>query len=154
MAQPIPEALAQLVALNVEFKVLICIQCKYVVKPTAISRHFSDKHKTPRPLRKQLDEYITEFPFRYDHNSVTKPSNGSTPQPIIPVLRGYLCKECLYTTQSRDVFKKHGNKAHNKKRVADEELYHIVHLQSWFDDRRARYWIVDPSKQDEQERQC
>lgn len=153
MAQPIPEALAHLVGLNVEFSVLICMQCKYAVTPTAISRHLGDKHKTPGPLRKQLDEYIQEFPVQYDHSSVPKPGNGSAPQPIIPVLGGHLCKECPYKTQSRDALKKHGNKAHNKKRVADEELYHIVHLQSWFDDRRARYWIVDPSKQDEQERQ-
>ena len=49
--------------------------------------------------------------------------------------------------------KKHGNKAHDKQRVADEELYEVVQLQSWFDDRRAQYWIVDQSKQDEQDRQ-
>jgi hypothetical protein len=153
MAQPIPNALAHLVELNIEFGVLICIQCRYAVTPTAISRHLGDKHKTPVPLRKQLDEYIREFPFRYDHTSVPLPRNGTAPQPIIPVLGGHLCKECPYKTQSRGAIKKHGNKAHEKKRVADEELYQVVQLQSWFDDRRAQYWIVDPSKQDEQERQ-
>jgi Mg-chelatase subunit ChlI len=49
--------------------------------------------------------------------------------------------------------KKHGNKIHDKRRVADEDLYQIVQLQSWFDDRRAQCWIVDQSKQDKQERQ-
>lgn len=111
MAQPIPEALAHLVGLNVEFNVLIYIQCKYAVTPTTISGHFSDKHKTPGPLRKQLDKYIREFPFRYGHNSITDPSNGPAPQPIIPVLGGHLCKECPYKTQSRDALKKHGNQA-------------------------------------------
>lgn len=153
MAQPIPEALAHLVGLNVEFGVLVCMQCKYAVAPTAISRHFGDKHKTPIELRKQLDEYVRAFPFQYDHSSVPLPSNGSAPQPIIPVLDGHLCKGCPYKTQSRDAMKKHGNKAHDKQRVADEELYEVVQLQSWFDDRRAQYWIVDQSKQDEQDRQ-
>jgi hypothetical protein len=37
--------------------------------------------------------------------------------------------------------------------VADDELYQIVQLQSWFDDRRAQYWVVDQRQQDEQERQ-
>jgi hypothetical protein len=119
MAQPIPEALDHIVALNVEFGVLICLQCKYAVSPTAISRHLSDKHKTPIELRKQLDEYIRGFPFQYDYTSVQLPSNGSVPQPIIPVLDGHLCKDCPYKTQSRDAMKKHGNKEHNKKRVAD-----------------------------------
>ena len=40
MAQPIPEALAHLVGLNVEFGVLVCMQCKYAVAPTAISTTF------------------------------------------------------------------------------------------------------------------
>jgi Orsellinic acid/F9775 biosynthesis cluster protein D len=147
MAQPIPKALAHLVGLNVEFGVLVCMQCKYVVAPTAISRHLKDKHKAPIELRKQLDEYVQEFPFQYDHTSVPLPSNRSAPQPIIPVLDGHLCKGCPYKTQSRDAMKKHGNIAHDKQRVVDNELYEVVQLQSWFDDRRARYWIVDKSKQ-------
>ena len=56
-------------------------------------------------------------------------------------------------SQNRDVIRQHSNKDHNKKRVPDNELFRSVQLQSWFDDRRARYWIVDQSKQDEQERQ-
>jgi hypothetical protein len=63
MAQPIPEALNRIVALNVEFSVLICLQCKYAVSPTAISRHLGDKHKTPIELRKEFDKYVQEFPI-------------------------------------------------------------------------------------------
>jgi len=154
MAQPIPEALAHLVRLNVEFGVLICIQCKFAVAPTAILRHFNDRHKTPIDLRKQLGEYIRGFPFQYDYTNIRLPGNGTAPQPIIPVLDGHLCQDCPYITQNRKVFRQHSNKSHGKQRVPDEELYRIVQIQSWFDDRRARYWIVDPSKQDEQERQA
>ncbi|OBT44378.1 hypothetical protein VE00_07062 [Pseudogymnoascus sp. WSF 3629] len=57
-------------------------------------------------------------------------------------------------TQSWVALKQHGNKAHNKQRIADEDLYEIVQLQSWFNDRRARYWIVDEAKGHEQERQA
>jgi len=96
MAEPIPQALAHLVELNVEYGVLICRQCKYALKPTAISRHLGNKHKTPVELRKQLDKYVSGFPFQYDHMSVQLPSNGSEPQPIIPVLDGHLCKDCPY----------------------------------------------------------
>jgi hypothetical protein len=50
--------------------------------------------------------------------------------------------------------KKHGNKDHEKQRVRDEDLYKIVQLQSWFDDQRARYWIVDEAEGQDQERQA
>ncbi|OAF54217.1 hypothetical protein VC83_09543 [Pseudogymnoascus destructans] len=49
--------------------------------------------------------------------------------------------------------KQHGNKVHSKQRVADEDLFQPVQLQSWFDERRARYWVVDRSRQEEQVRQ-
>ena len=70
MAQPIPEALNRIVALNVEFSVLICLQCKYAISPTAISRYLSNKYKTLIELQKQLDEYIRGFPFQYDYTSI------------------------------------------------------------------------------------
>jgi hypothetical protein len=65
MTQPTPQALSHLVALNVEYGVLICIGngCHYALKPTAISRHLGDKHKTPIELRKQVDQYVKEFPL-------------------------------------------------------------------------------------------
>jgi hypothetical protein len=154
MAQPIPQALAHLIALNVEFNVLICIQCKYAVAPSAIVRHLWDQHKTDIKLRKQVEEYIQEFPFVYDYTTITLPSDGSVPQPIIPVIDGYQCKACLFKSQSKKKIKQHSNTAHNKQRVADQELYEVVKLQSWFDDRRARYWIIDEAKGREQERQA
>jgi hypothetical protein len=126
MAQPIPKALTYLIALNVKYNVLICIQCKFVLKPTAIPRHFSDKHKTAIKLQKQINKYIKEFPFLYNHITVILPSNRSALQPVIAVLKGHLCQACLYKTQSRDAIKKHENKEHSKKRVANKELYKVV----------------------------
>jgi hypothetical protein len=126
IAQLIPEALTYLIALNVEYNVLICIQCKFVLKPTAIPRHFSDRHKTAIKLQKQIDEYIKEFLFLYDYTTVTLPPDGSASQLVIAVLKGHLCQACLYKTQNRDVIKKHGNKEHSKKKVADKELYKVV----------------------------
>lgn len=49
-------------------------------------------------------------------------------------------------TQSRDAMKKHGNKAHGKKRIADEDLFDRVRLQSWFWEGKERYWVVDETK--------
>lgn len=47
--------------------------------------------------------------------------------------------------------KKHGNKEHGRKRVADEELFIPVRLQSWFWEGKERYWVVDESQQAEPE---
>jgi hypothetical protein len=90
-------------------------------------------------LQKQINEYIKKFSFLYDYIIVILPLDRSAPQPVIAVLEGHLCQACLYKTQSRDAIKKHRNKEHSKKRVADEELYKVVQLQLWFDDRQAWY---------------
>jgi hypothetical protein len=42
--------------------------------------------------------------------------------------------------------KVHGNTEHGLKRVGDNELFCKVRLQSWFQDHRQRYWVVDESK--------
>jgi len=65
------------------------------------------------------------------------------PQPTVEVVDGFLCRYCDYKTQDRSNMKKHGNKAHGKQRAKDEELFRAVRLQSWFQDSRQRYWVVD-----------
>lgn len=113
MAQPIPQALAHFIGLNVEFCTLICLQCQYAQRPTYICRHSGDRHKVPIELRKQVEEYTKGCPFEYDYTSVQLPSDGSAPQPIIPVLDGYKCKGCQFKTHGRDTARQHCNKDHN-----------------------------------------
>ena len=98
MAQPIPQALTDLVALNVEFNVLICIQCKFALKPTTVARHLADRHKTPIKVRQEAEEYVKEFSFTYDYTTITLPSDRSAPQPIIPIIDRYKYKGCVYKT--------------------------------------------------------
>jgi hypothetical protein len=153
MAQPIPQAWTHLIALNVDFNVLICLHCKFAVAPSAIVRHLRDQHKTDVKLRKQVEEYVQEFPFIYDYITVPLPEENSVPQPIIPVIDGFQCQACPFSTQSRKMVKAHGNSAHDKRRVSDEDLFRVVKLQSWFSEKKARYWVVDEAKGQEQERQ-
>jgi hypothetical protein len=40
------------------------------------------------------------------------------------------------------------------KRVADDELFQPARLQSWFQDGKERYWVVDESQQIAQKRQA
>ena len=156
MAQPIPQVWSHLVALNVEFNVLICvdIKCRSALQPKALDRHLRDKHKTPKALRKQVEQYIKEFPFTYDHTSVLLPVDGLAPQPIIPIVDGFVCRDCPEKLVSPKAMREHGNKAHSKKRVPNEEMFQVARLQSWFGEKRERYWVVDESQQIAQERQA
>jgi hypothetical protein len=43
---------------------------------------------------------------------------------------------------------------HGKKRVADKDIFKAVQLQSWFEEKRERYWVVDEGQQNQQERQA
>ena len=137
-AQPVPEVLAHLVQLNVDFQVLVCLgeECRCAVSPRAIVRHFNDQHKTPIELRKVIERYIQAFPGSYDYLSVQLPPDGSSPQPIIQVVDGFRCRQCPFMTQDRSNARKHSNKEHGKKRVRDEEIFSIVRMQSWFKGKR------------------
>jgi hypothetical protein len=154
-AEPIPQALCHLIQLNPSYKVLICLgeRCRCAVSPGAVSDHLRRKHQVPTDLRKQVDRYIEKFPFPYDYSTIPLPVDGSAPQPIIPINDGFKCEECMFKTRDRSNIRKHANKEHNKKRIADEDLFSSVRLQSWFGQKRERYWVVDESKQDEQEHQ-
>jgi Orsellinic acid/F9775 biosynthesis cluster protein D len=156
MAQPIPQELSQLVALNVEYSVLICIdsKCKHALEPSALSRHLRDKHKTPIELRRQVEQYVKEFPFTYNHASVRIPQDGLAPQPIIPIVDGFVCWDCPAKSVSWGGMRKHANQAHNKKRAADEDIFQAARLQSWFGEKREWYWSVDESQQVAEEQQA
>jgi hypothetical protein len=133
MAQPIPQALAHLIALNVEYSVLICIdrKCQYALELSAISRHLRDKHKTLIAVCKQVDQYVEAFPFVYDYKTVALPIDGSALQPIILIVDGFQCKErgeCAFKTTDRSNIRKHANQVHSKKRIADEDICQAVRL--------------------------
>ena len=116
-----------------------------MLKPTAISQHLDIKHKTFITLRKQVDQYVREFLFTYDHTSVWLPYDRSGPQPVIPVVDRFQYKKCLYKTRDCSNIRKHANQAYNKKRVANKDIFKAVRLQSWFGEKREQYWAVDES---------
>jgi superfamily II DNA helicase RecQ len=146
---PLPEGLRQWLTLNTEFHVLICHSagCYQALSPGAISRHLRDKHQVNIELRKQLEQYIEQWQWPYDSQNIPLPPAGLAPQPAILVLDGFQCQDCEFTTQSRKAGRVHGNVEHNKKRVKDEEIFISVRLQTWVGEKRARYWVVDESKE-------
>ena len=146
--ESLPQSLNHLIHVNIEFKILICLGhgCQTAQTPTAISGHLYRKHKTPLELRKQVDKYIERWLWEYDYTTARLPIDGSVPQASIKIIDGFQCKFCDHKCRNRNGMREHTNKTHEKKRIADEELFNRVRLQSWFGDKRERYWVVDESQ--------
>ncbi len=148
---PLPEPLKQWISLNADFHVLICrsVGCEQALSPGTISRHLRDKHHVSVYLRKQLEQYIQQWQWPYDHQSIPLPVNGLAPQPILPILDGFQCYDCSFLSSSRNHMRKHVTQNHGKKRAKDEEIFTHVRLQTWVREKRARYWVVDEIREKE-----
>ena len=146
---PLPEAMQPWLMLNSEFCVIVChaTKCRQALSPDSISRHLRDKHQVIIEFRQQLEEFLKEWQWQYNFQSVLLPLDGSLPQPVLPIIRGFQCQDCVYKSTNRGQMRKHCNIEHNKKRLKDEELFQAVQLQTWFSEKRARYWVVDATRQ-------
>jgi hypothetical protein len=151
LTPPIPTGLAPLMQLNTEYKVLLCLGhgCCYTVSPAGFSRHLRRKHQTQLELQEQVNQYVTGFLCRYNYATVALPLNRLPPQPVIPIGDRFQCRHCPgppLKTQSWKVMKAHRNKDYSKKRAADKDLFDQVRLQTWFRERKERFWVVDESQ--------
>lgn len=94
-------------------------------------------------VRRQVRQYVERFPSTYDPATVRLPADGSAPQPIVPVVDGLACRGCAFKSTNRAVMRKHANQAHDQRRVVDADIFAAVRLQSWFGEKRERYWTVE-----------
>jgi hypothetical protein len=131
IAQPIPQVLAYLVVLNIEYSMLIYVDCKYqyILEPSTISRYLHDRYKTPIVLQKQVDQYIRVFLYIYNYTSIRLPTDRSALQPIISVVDRFVYREYLYKTYNYSNIRKYTNQVYSKKHIADEDIYRVVQLQ-------------------------
>ena len=147
---PVPLILEPWIVFNNAFEVLLCIrpECQRAVSPSALSQHLQRKHKANIQLREAVNSYVQQFLQRYtdyDFRTVALPLGGGLPLPILPVHNGFQCLNCSFTTQNQSNIRKHASKEHNQKGAPNTDVYREVQLQSWFEERRARYWVVDAS---------
>jgi hypothetical protein len=140
---PPPAALQPWILVNDIYHVLICSRCRYALSPRALNRHLRDKHQARPELRQQLDQYVQQWPWPYDAQTVPLPPDGSRPQDAVPVVDGFQCRACTYKTRHRGNARQHANKQHKKQRAKDSEIFSSVRLQTWFGEKRERYWAVD-----------
>ncbi|KAH8798673.1 hypothetical protein F5884DRAFT_687296, partial [Xylogone sp. PMI_703] len=142
--RPIPEVWSDLVHLNVRYKVLLCLsdRCNKAVSARGLAEHIRKYHDVKPAIRHQVEQYAKEFKHDYNYATIPIPENGLAPQPIIPIVDGYQCRECSYITQSEQKIRRHANKDHKKKRATIDEICTRVRVQTWFRDGKERYWVV------------
>lgn len=119
---PLPEVLRPWLTLNSEFHVIIChaAGCQQALCPDGIRNHLSRKHQVTLEFRQQLREYLKEWQWQYDFRKVPLPLDGSLPQPVLPVIPGFQCKDCVFKTTNRSIIRQHCNSEYNKKRLKDK----------------------------------
>jgi hypothetical protein len=94
--------LDQLIAVNAEFEVLLCVsrQCCKAVSPAGTVEHLRKFHKEKPAVRNQVREFVAEIPWVYDYASIKLPANGSAPQPAVSLRSlqcGFLARKFLGT---------------------------------------------------------
>ena len=142
----VPSSLAHLVAISVEFGVLLCLSplCRHAQTMNGIVEHMRKIHHEKPEIQKQLSEFVQDIisqdaQFQCNYTTVRLPADGLMPQPVVPIVDGFSCCECRFLTTNRDNIRKHVNKEHLKQRKRDEEIFKYVRLQSWFGPKRERY---------------
>lgn len=142
---PLPEVLRPWLTINIEYHVLIChaASCQRALSPGAISRHLRDQHNVSPAVRYQYEQFLQQWQWPYDTQSIRLPPAQSAPQPVIPVHDGFQCQDCHFLSTNRKAVREHVNKKHQKKRLKDEQIFTTVRLQTWFREKRERYWVID-----------
>jgi hypothetical protein len=93
----VPPVLAQLIAVNIEYKVLLYLGrgCCKAICPSRILDHICKyRHTTIKENRKQMQEYRRGFPSNYDHSTIELPADGLALQPVIPVVDRFEYRKC------------------------------------------------------------
>jgi hypothetical protein len=137
------QRLRQVIEANAEYRVLLCVVCRHAIVPGATDQHFLRMHGPALQLRDEVNQYAQESRFPvYGHRSVRLPEDGLQPQPLVPVVSGFICRDCGFKNPSQEFIRKRSNKVHDKQGVPLDERFTAARLQSWFGEKRERYWAV------------
>ena len=134
--------------LNQPERALICLLCGYALQTRGqqASRHVGDKHGIPRSERKGLTALIQSLALE-DPNLLPSREDWSVPHNLLLVSSGYACKSCDFRTTSVDLVQRHfsqdhGWKGSRKRDGWQQDHVHMVDLQSWSQNGRRKFWIV------------
>ncbi|RDW81820.1 hypothetical protein BP6252_02932 [Coleophoma cylindrospora] len=127
-----------------DYRVVICVTCRYAVQPNAISRHLKEVHHIQRSHRRPFMQYVSRFRLDQPQDVVQAKIRGF-PVPILPVLDGLQCKHegCFHLCASVKRMRTHWTSEHGRSGRAIFD-WHSVLLQTFFKGNLLRYF-TNPS---------
>ncbi|CAG9940044.1 unnamed protein product, partial [Clonostachys rosea f. rosea IK726] len=136
----------ELLVYDDEYQVIVCQQCKYALRGTAIDRHLKEVHKILRSSRHPYMAYVSRFPLLDPEEVINKPLNDF-PVPFLPVFDGLKCLDssCSYLCISVKRMQKHWLSEHGRHGYDNKDWQHAL-LQTFFRGNSLRYF-TGPSKE-------
>jgi hypothetical protein len=138
---PLPQDLLQYIP---DYRVVICVSCRYAVQPNAISRHLKEIHQILRSNRRPFMQYVAKLHLD-EPEIVIQSKVHKFPIPLLPVLDGLACKHrgCHHLCASVKRMKSHWVSTHGR---LGQELFDWNHapLQTFFRGNLLRYFTKSP----------
>ena len=131
------------------------MECGFALKAKAdrVSRHLDERHKTPKALRRGLNQLIKSLNLP-DPIELPPQPGGSQPHPKLELQSGFRCRHCDSLSSSLKVLDQHLRRQHRDK-LRSSSKAHVrednwrrdhtivgVHFQSWARNDVSRAWIV------------
>ncbi|KAK5659553.1 hypothetical protein OQA88_755 [Cercophora sp. LCS_1] len=130
---------------NYQYRVLICLKCKYAIQKNALESHLL-RHKVYRGDRRRLLASLSKHPV-LDPDDVQLPAPGSPPIDGIPVIQGYRCTAtgCKNLCASIKRMRRHWSESHG---VSDPptSCSRSVNLQTLFRGAKLKYFEVSSAE--------
>ena len=133
-----------------EYRVVRCVECRYAVPPSALSRHMKDLHHVYRGKRRALLDYAETLDLA-DPEDLVLPEPQEPPIPSIPVEDGVACNRCKYLSVTTKRMKRHWVTVHERRGIEGKH-WRPVQLQTFFRGNNLRYFIVTPGERTRQSR--
>ena len=142
---------------------IICRLCPGAVPWGAVHEHLLKQHGLLRATRQlalasfEPDPTLVDLDLSPQQINVASLPDGSLVEPTLPVMDGFRCNYCDYTTLSRELVAKHLRKFHchfqdplRPDQIISRE-YHCLQLQCWrpaSHGKPRRYWSVRDEPQE------
>ncbi|KAH8603109.1 hypothetical protein B0O99DRAFT_605140 [Bisporella sp. PMI_857] len=131
---------AQLLHYLPQYKVVVCIRCRYAVQPNAIQRHLKETHGIKRSHRLPFLRYISQLKLN-NAETVLDFKVEDFPVPLLPVLQGFKCEHptCSHLCVTEKRMKNHWLHAHGQSGQANLD-WRATPLQSFFRGTLLKYF--------------
>jgi len=134
--------ISDLVLYNEKYKVLVCLVCRFCIKPSPADKaHLTDLHQEwPLKLRKEILTYASQL-------SIAQPEEVVYPEPTEPAITGltihdgWACRKCGYLCASLLTMKEHLKRTHEW-RKANGSWWRAAKVQAFFGGNKKRFFEV------------